>query len=193
MLQNFSDYIESLVLSMGSYAPIAACLFILIESIIPILPLFVFITINFIAFGPIFGFIISWIFTCLGCFLSFYLVRKNIRSWNQTRLNQANLFYKCLNYINNLSLTSITVILAIPFTPAFMMNIAAGLSNMKFKKFAIAILISKVFLVYFWGYVGVSLIESFKNPIALIKIAIMVVLAYLLSLCASKFFDNKIN
>ena len=72
-----------------------------------------------------------------------------------------------------------------------MMNIAAGLVNMNFKKFFIAILISKVFLVYFWGFVGTSLVESFQHPESLITVVIMMLIAYGISLVIKKVF--KIN
>ena len=75
----------------------------------------------------------------------------------------------------------LTVIIAIPFTPAFLVNIAAGLSNMSYKKFIGSLLIGKVFLVYFWGFVGVSLIESIKNPIYLVRVGILVLVAYIIS------------
>ena len=44
-------------------------------------------------------------------------------------------------------------------------NIVAGLSSMRKDKFIVAILISKVFLVLFWGFVGTTFIDSFQNPI----------------------------
>ena len=69
-----------------------------------------------------------------------------------------------------------------------MMNIAAGLVNMNFKKFFIAILISKIFLVYFWGFVGTSLVESFQNPTSLITVVVMMVIAYVMSLVIKKVF-----
>ena len=127
-----------------------ASFLIILESVLPILPLFVFITINFISFGTFLGFIISWLCTVLGCIISYYLVKKFLRNFVVKKIKNIDLLTRCMNYIENLSLTKITVILSIPFTPAFMMNIAAGLVNMNFKKFFIAILISKVFLVYFW-------------------------------------------
>ena len=44
---------------------------IILESIIPMLPLAVFIAINMLVFGNIIGFILSWISTIIGCTLSF--------------------------------------------------------------------------------------------------------------------------
>ena len=187
----FYNFIMDTIDAMGVYGPILGSLFIVLESIIPPLPLFVFITINFIAFGHVIGFIISWICTIIGCLISYFLVKKFLRNFVVKRIRNIDLLTRCMNYIENLSLTKITVILSIPFTPAFMMNIAAGLVNMNFKKFFIAILVSKIFLVYFWGFVGTSLVESFQNPESLITVIIMMVIAYGVSLLIKKVF--KIN
>ena len=191
VFSNFYNLIMDTIDSMGVYGPILGSLFIVLESIIPPLPLFVFITINFIAFGNVMGFIISWICTIIGCLISYFLVKKFLRNFVVKKIKNIDLLTKCMNYIENLSLTKITVILSIPFTPAFMMNIAAGLVNMNFKKFFIAILISKIFLVYFWGFVGTSLVESFQNPTSLITVVVMMIIAYLMSFVIKKVF--KIN
>ena len=188
VFSNFYNFIMDTIDSMGVYGPILGSLFIVLESIIPPLPLFVFITINFIAFGNVIGFIISWICTIIGCLISYFLVKKFLRNFVVKKIKNIDLLTKCMNYIENLSLTKITVILSIPFTPAFMMNIAAGLVNMNFKKFFIAILISKIFLVYFWGFVGTSLVESFQNPTSLITVVVMMVIAYVMSLVIKKVF-----
>ncbi len=91
--------------------------------------------------------------------------------------------------INNISLEELVILIAIPFTPAFLINIASGLANVNMKKFITAILIGKLFLVYFWGFVGTSLLQSFKEPKVLIKIGIMVGVAFILS----KFVNKKYN
>lgn len=181
-------FIMNTIDALGVYGPLLGSLFIILESIIPPLPLFVFITINFVAFGKVLGFIISWICTCIGCILSYYLVKKLFRNWVVNKIKDVNLLTKCMNYVENLSLTQVTMILSIPFTPAFMVNIAAGLCNMNFKKFLTAILISKIFLVYFWGIVGTGLLESFHNPTSLITVVVMIVIAYILSIVIKKVF-----
>lgn len=188
ILNIFYNWIMQTIDTLGVYGPILGCLFIVLESMIPPLPLFVFITINFIAFGHIIGFFISWFCTCLGCILSYYLVKKLLRNWIVKKIKNIVLLNKCMEYFKNLSLTQITVILSIPFTPAFMMNIAAGLVNMDFKKFLTAIIISKIFLVYFWGVVGTGLLESLHNPQSIITVIIMVLLAYIISLIIKKVF-----
>lgn len=191
VFSNFYNFIMNTIDAMGVYGPLLGSLFIVLESIIPPLPLFVFITINFLAFGYVMGFIISWFCTIIGCVISYFLVKKLLRNFVVKKIKNVDLLNRCMHYIENMSLTKITVILAIPFTPAFMMNIAAGLVNMNFKKFFIAILVSKIFLVYFWGFVGTSLVESFQNPSSLITVVVMMLLAYGMSLIIKKVF--KVN
>ena len=79
--------------------------------------------------------------------------------------------------------------MAIPFTPAFSINIGAGLSKMRFKKFFFALLISKLFIVYFWGFIGTTLLESITDITVLIKIGILLLIAFLLSKVILKKFN----
>lgn len=190
MFEMVDTFIETTLQSMGIWGPIVGCFFITIESMIPILPLFVFITLNFLAFGNILGFIISWFFTCIGCSISFFLFRSKVQIWWYKRLKAKGLISTdTMNKITSLKFEQLTTIIAMPFTPAFLVNIAAGLSKMTYKKFLMALIIGKVFIVYFWGFVGVSLVESLKHPEYLIKVVILMVIAYLISKIISKKFN----
>ena len=189
MFDAIDTFINTTLQGLGVWGPIVGCFFILIESMVPVLPLFVFITLNFLAFGNILGFIISWIFTCVGCFISFLLFRCKVQTWLFKRIKKEGLISeKTIDIITNLKFEQLTTIIAVPFTPAFLVNIAAGLSKMSYKKFLGALLIGKIFLVYFWGFVGVSLIESIKNPIYLVRVGILLAIAYVISKIVSKKF-----
>ena len=83
--------------------------------------------------------------------------------------------------LEKINFSQLVIILAIPFTPAFLVNIAAGLTKMSYKRYLFALIIGKIFLVYFWGYIGVSLIESFKNPIIFVRVGILLLIAYIIS------------
>ena len=185
---NLDTIINDFLLNIGIYGPILGCFCILIESIVPILPLFVFITINFLVFGNVVGFLISWFFTVLGCILSFFLFRSKIRNWFDKKIKNQEKLKKVMNVVTKVKLEQLTSIIAVPFTPAFMVNIAAGLSKMSFKKFLVALLIGKIFLVLFWGFVGTSLIQSLTHPIALLKVVILVLMAFLVSKIINKKF-----
>lgn len=187
-ITNLDNIINEFLLNIGIYGPILGCFCILIESIFPILPLFVFITINFLVFGSVIGFIISWIFTVLGCLLSFFLFRKKIKNWFDHKIKNSKKLNKVMRAVNKVKLEQLTAIIAVPFTPAFLVNIAAGLSKMSFKKFFIALCVGKVFLVLFWGFVGTSLVQSLTHPIALLKVVVLVLLAFIVSKIINKKF-----
>lgn len=189
MFEAIDTFIDTTLQGLGIWGPIVGCFFILIESMVPILPLFVFITLNFLAFGNVLGFIISWIFTCIGCSISFFLFRKKVQTWLFKRLKKEGVISeRTIDMITNLKFEQLATIIAIPFTPAFLINIAAGLSKMSYKKYLGALLIGKVFLVYFWGFIGVTLIESIKNPIYLVRVGILLLLAYIISRIISRKF-----
>ena len=191
MLSDIGTYILNLIESLGMFGPLLGCLLILTESILPIMPISIFIALNFYAFGNLFGFLISYILTVAGCNLSFYLSRRILKNRMDilSKKYEGNKILSLIKKISKMKLKDLTVLMAFPFTPAFVINIAAGISKMEFKKFLYSTIISKAIMVYFWGYIGVSFIESFTHPVNLIKIFVLLIIAYALSSLFNKKFD----
>ena len=81
------------------------------------------------------------------------------------------------------------MLISIPFTPAFLVNIISGVSKMNIKKFLPALALGKITLVIFWGYVGTTLIESLKDPIQILKVIILLVFAFIFSKLINKYFN----
>ena len=185
-MEEFVQEIVDFINQSGIFGPLISCFIIVIESMVPILPLFVFISLNFIAFGSFFGLLISYGCSILGCLLSFCLCRYVFKNFFERKFRKNEKVNKLMLRCDNIKFTSLTLLIAIPFTPAFFINIAAGLSKIPFRKYLYSILIGKVFLVFFWGFVGTSLVESLKHPIKLIPVAIIIVIAYLLSTFINK-------
>ena len=95
-------------------------------------------------------------------------------------------FNKYMNLISNINFSNLVLIISIPFTPAFLVNVVSGISNIKFNKFIFAIVIGKISLVLFWGLIGTSLIESLKNPSILVVIILLVTISYIFSKIVNK-------
>ena len=186
LLKTIYEFIINSVNSSSFLGPVFACFLIFIESIIPVLPLFVFITVIFLKYGAIFGFILSWLFTVLGCMSSYFLVKYLANKF--FKLDGPKL-KKIISMINRVSFPELVTIIAIPFTPAFLINIAAGMAKMPTKKFILAIMIGKISLVLFWGFIGTSLVDSLNNPIIMLKIVIIVLIAYIISFIVNKKFN----
>ena len=158
-------------------------LLIMIESFIPVLPLSVFIALNTHTFGLLPGILMSWVSTCIGCYISyliFYYVSNNI-IYKYLSKKTRNKIDKAVDKFQNISLANLTVIITLPFTPAFLINILAGVSGMSKKKYIVALLIGKIFMVSFWGYIGKSFVESMTDISAIIVMSIMIIIAYALS------------
>lgn len=190
LFNTISDYIHIFIENLGVWGPLLGCLLIVVESILPVLPIFVFITLNFLAFGNIVGFLISWLCTVLGCFISFMIFRDGVQTWFEKRLRNKSAVDKIMNVIDKLKFEHLVLLLTVPFVPAFAINIAAGLSKIKLKKYVTALFIGKAFFVYFWGFVGTGLLESLTNPSSLIKVLIIIIIAYILSRLISKKVKN---
>lgn len=166
-------------------------LIVFIESIFPFVPLAIPIALNLIAFGNVAGFIISYIATMFGCFAS-YMIFYYLADTKPIKKILSNKKFKIdslTNTIKNVSLSKLTVISSIPFTPAFLINIVAGLTKVPKRKFIISIIVSKIFLVYFWGFIGKSLLESFTDIKTLTTIAIFLIIFYVISKLLEKKFD----
>ena len=177
---DFLNMIVEFIQNSGTFGVLFSVCFIFVESILPVLPLSVFITINFMVLGPLIGFIISWIFTVLGCIMSYTIFRKGLGNKFDNLTSNKKLLNKYKHLFKNISTTKLLLIIAMPFTPAFVVNIVCGLIKMDFKKYFIALLFGKIAMVYFWGFVGTSLVESINNPIILLKIVLIMSFTYLL-------------
>ena len=187
------EYIDNFVQIITSYLqqfgiPFGIFLIIL-ESIIPALPLGVFIAFNMVAFGNMLGFVISWISTCIGCVLSYWFFSKLFSRFLMKKASRKEKLDKTIKSMTSINFSRLVLIVALPFTPAFLVNIACGLVKVNFKKFLFAILIGKISIVYFWGFVGKSLLQSITDIKTVIIVLILLLISYILSKIVSKRFE----
>ncbi len=193
MAEYVNEIVEYLIETSNTCGIFLSVLFgfslVIIESIIPILPLALFIAINMVILGNVLGFIVSWIGTIMGCSLSFLIFRKGFSKFLYKKVHDDGKAYKLMNAISNISFSKLVLILAIPFTPAFSINIGAGLSKISYKKYLLALLISKLSIIYFWGFIGTTLIESITDITVVVKVLIILIITFILSKIAIKGFN----
>ena len=188
-LNDINNWLNEFLINAGILAPIFCCILIFLEGTLAFLPLFLFITINILTMGPIFGCLISWICTVLGSFTMFCLSRKILNKFIEKQSKKRKFVKKMVTSINKLSFSQLALIIAIPFAPSFFINLGAGISKIPKIKYLYSLLVGKIFIVIFWGYVGSNIVECLKNPILIIKVIIMLLVAYLIS----KFINKKFN
>ena len=188
-MENIYELVMSIISNVSISGIALNCLLIIIESIIPPLPLGVFITILFVNYGVILGFLISWIFTVIGCVISFYLFQTVFKKIVDKYVRKYKIANKFIELIDNIKFSDLVLIIAMPFTPAFLVNIAAGISKISIKKFLPAIMIGKISLVLFWGLVGTNILNAFKDPISLLKVIILIGITLIITKIVNKKFN----
>lgn len=156
---------------------------VFLESFISILPLSVFVAFNVNAFGFFIGTLISWLATCLGsflCYLLFFSLEERIFPYF-FRGKKINKIRSNMYSFQNIPLSKLVLIITLPFTPSFLVNIICGISKVSYEKFLISLLIGKMFTIIFWGYIGKSFLSSLTDINSLIYIILTLGVAYLLS------------
>lgn len=190
-MEVINEVVDNVVTFMMNYGVFFGVFIIILESIIPVLPLSVFITLNVASYGGFIGIIISWLATIIGCSLSFFLFRKlfSKKLYKLIKKKDMAKLSNIMKRITKINFSSLVILIAIPFSPAFLINIGAGLSKITYKKFLCSLLIGKLIMVYFWGYIGKSLLESLTDITVLIRICVLLVVA----LFVSKIVEKKLN
>lgn len=193
-MEKILEIVDIIVEYLTSFGYIGGFILTYVESILPILPLDIFIALNIMSFGHIQGLVVSYIGSICGCmsvFLMFkYFIKDNFRKFvNKKDMKRLN---RLMSMIDNMSFNSLVVLIAIPFTPAFLVNIAAGLSDINRKKYFLALILGKPVMIYFCGYIGLNIFECLKNPFILIKILLVVGVTYLISKIVGKIFKIEV-
>jgi uncharacterized membrane protein YdjX (TVP38/TMEM64 family) len=117
----------------------------------------------------------------MGCLLSYYAFKLGFSNKLYKHIKIDGKISGFLNKTNKLSFPNLVLLIAMPFTPAFAVNIAAGLSKMNTRKFVLAILIGKPFIIYFWSYVGTTLLQSVTDIYVILRILAILLIAYAVS------------
>lgn len=179
-------FIEKIIEILQSFGFLAGMLIIMLESMIPILPLGLFVAFNFSAYGYVLGFLISYISTIIGCIIAYCLAKFLFGVYIKKKSDEHEKLNKLIKKLQTMKLSNLVLIIALPFTPAFLVNIASGIIKMDLKKFITSLFIGKISIVYFWGMVGKSFIDSIGDIKTMIIILILLGFSYILSKIVSK-------
>ena len=187
-MEYISDLINKSTELLVSGGLISGFLLVLLEAFLPMLPLGVFVSLNINAFGFLLGVIISWTANVLGSYIAylfFYSISKKVL-YKFLKNKTVKKIDNKIHEFNKIKFTSLVLILTLPFTPSCFINLLAGVSEMSKQKYLSALIIGKIFMITFWGYIGKSFIESMTDIKALIYIAIVLIISYFISKIVSK-------
>lgn len=166
---------------------------VLLESFIPILPLFVIVVLNINSFGFILGFLISYSATVTGSYLLFTVIRKLFRRRAQQYIRKRRQLRKWLDFLNRNSFVFLFIMLALPFTPTSLMNVLAAISDIKRVAYLYILLGAKLFMILSMAAVGYDVAGFFSSPSRLILSALLLVALYFISKWYQQYVRKKIQ
>lgn len=182
------DQLDRLTAYYEALGPIVGFLLPFIESFLPFLPLVVFVVANASAYGLLWGFLLTWTATVAGSYCVFLLVRyfrdtAFVRRFTEKRL------HKLIHWVDTNGLSPLFVLICLPFTPSVLVNVVAGISNIKKVNYFIVLFAGKCVMILFISYIGYDLRELLTNPTKLVLSIVAIIAMWAIG----KFFERRLN
>ena len=173
---------EAILLSLGYVAPITCSLFILLESFLPFLPLVLFISINMIVLGNFVGIMVSYVFVVAASYLSFIFFKKYAHKYFLK-------YDKIREHINNIHFSRLIILMSFPFAPSSLINFFSAIGDVNKNVYFQMLVISKIFVVLFWGFVGKTFYESLFDIKIIVGLLISMIVVYFIG----KYIEKKVG
>ncbi|MBQ0052267.1 MAG: TVP38/TMEM64 family protein [Treponema sp.] len=153
----FSDVesFQTFVQSFGWWGPIILTLFQCVKVVYAVIPGTIGYIVGPSLFGTILGILCNYIGICAGSFIAFWLSRK----FGVTIMKQVfseKKYQKCIRWMEKWHKSYpvfLWIAILIPISPDDFLCYFTGLTEMKFKKFAIIILTSKPWFIIVYGLI----------------------------------------
>lgn len=165
----------------GSFGPLPGILLTFLKSFVPPLPTLLIVSVNAAAYGLWLGFLYSWIGMLAGCVLTFALVRgvaghRLLERWTSKPKVQEAMLWARRNAFSYVFLLSL-----LPVGPFVVVNIAAALSGMRLRSFALAAACGKGIMILFVSYIGHDWTSYMENPLRLLYIVLFIAVSLVIS------------
>lgn len=187
------ENIEALEAQYRTLGPIIGILFPFLESFLPFLPLVVFVVANASSHGLWFGFLLSWVGTVLGSYSVFLLVR---RFGNNRRVQQFIKYekmQKLIQWVDMKGIAPLFLLLCFPFTPSVLVNIVAGLSNIKKKYYFVVLLAGKCVMILTISLLGYDIGALLRSPTKLVLVIVAIFLLWIIGKQIERYLNKRVE
>lgn len=163
--------------------PFIGLFFPFIESFLPFLPLFVFVFANASAYGLWYGFLLSWVGTSVGSYAVFLLIRKYGQARIFRFLTKRARVQQLIKWVERHGFGPLFIFICFPFTPSALVNLVAGLSDMKRQHYFFTLLAGKFVMIFTVSFIGSDLKALLTQPI---RTGIVIAIIFLLWLIGKR-------
>jgi uncharacterized membrane protein YdjX (TVP38/TMEM64 family) len=162
---DYLNYVEELLKQYENLGPVPGIILPFIEAFLPFLPLFVFVLANGAAYGLLKGFLYSWIGASVGSISVFLVIRKLSNRKMPQKIKNNRQVNRVVAWVEKRGFGPLFLLLCFPFSPSALINVVAGLSQVRTQTFVLAVLLGKSVMIFSIAYIGSSIIEFAKNPL----------------------------
>ncbi|MGN7387083.1 TVP38/TMEM64 family protein [Sporosarcina sp. SAFN-015] len=188
--------VDKIIELSGQYkalGPFIGLLLPFIESFLPFLPLFVFVFANAGAYGLWYGFILSWAGTVVGSYAVFLIIRNYGRNRFLRFLTRNARVQQLIGWVERNGFAPLFLLICFPFTPSALVNLVAGLSNMKKKTYLLILMAGKFVMIFTISFIGYDLKALLTQPIRTGIVVGIIVLLWLVGKWLEKRLDRKVE
>lgn len=166
--------------SFGPIMPLAVFFVTVVQAIVPVIPFIILCSANSLLFGITEGTLLTWAATLVGASVTFYTARSMGYDWASRKYNKIN-----TEMIDNLNgykgFLMILSLRLLPYVPAPLINVSAGVSGIRFFWFLLASAIGKLPFIIGYGMLGYSLTQSKNYTVGLALMAGLILVPYLIA------------
>ncbi|MFJ8064117.1 TVP38/TMEM64 family protein [Psychrobacillus sp. NPDC096426] len=187
------DTLTNLTQDYRALGPIIGILLPFLEAFLPFLPLIVFIVANVTAYGLLFGFLLSWAGSVIGAYTVFLVIRKYGRARVLGLVTRHEKIQKLILWVERNGFGPLFLLICFPFTPSAIVNIVAGLSNMKKKTYLWTILLGKLIMIFIVSFVGSDIKALITQPVRTAIVVIIIVILWFVGKRVEKRIEKKVE
>ena len=173
--------------------PVIGILLPFLEAFLPFLPLVVFIVANVAAYGLFFGFLLSWIGSVAGSYAVFLVIRKYGRARALNFITRHERIQKLILWVERNGFGPLFLFICFPFTPSALVNIVAGLSNMKKNTYFWTITLGKLIMIFTVSFIGSDIKALITQPIRTAIVIVLVAILWYIGKRVEKRLDKKVE
>lgn len=172
------DKVIELAEQYKALGPFIGLFFPFIESFLPFLPLFVFVFANASAYGLWMGFLLSWIGASLGSYAVFLLIRFFGQAKIFRTITKRVRVQQLIHWVERNGFGPLFLFICFPFTPSALVNLVAGLSDIKKHHYLWTLLAGKFVMIFTVSFIGYDLRALLTKPTKTVFVLSMIVLLW---------------
>ncbi|MDQ1913141.1 TVP38/TMEM64 family protein [Paenibacillus sp. GD4] len=180
--------------SLGWIGYAVGALLVFAQTLLPLIPFIVVAGANVLLFGFWGGFLINYIFSCIGAFTAFLIVRYFGREWVARRLRKYAFIRSFNERLARNGLLYMTLSRVIPVVPSFVINMGSAVMRVRTRHFMIGTLLGKAPMILLESMIGHDLLHFQHNKgrlvVLLLVLAILLLLGHYIK---NKWFPGHAN